>query len=208
MQASGSVSELLEENGEYVDVQALTPARTWMRYGGPDAAPVTTDGPLPETSDLVAGWWMIDVESYERACEAAVEHSPVVRRACHALPRARPRHLRLVDLSVGDIEQLYAAMRQLGRSRSGDPSPMLARLLAARAVEERTRPLSTASIKRVHATLMSALNTAAKRRLIYFNPAARRARVGPQAEGRRVDARTRRHLAGDRRTAQGRRVDT
>src|SRR3954453_2381745 len=44
------VSELLEENGEYVDVQALTPARSWVRYGGPDAAPVITDGPLPETS--------------------------------------------------------------------------------------------------------------------------------------------------------------
>src|SRR6202167_1671636 len=65
------VSELLEENGEYVDAQALTPARTWVRYGGPDAAPVTTDGPLPETSDLVAGWYMIDVESHERAVELA-----------------------------------------------------------------------------------------------------------------------------------------
>jgi hypothetical protein len=28
-------------------------------------------------------------------------------------------HLRLVDLSVEDVEQLYAAMRQLGRSQSG-----------------------------------------------------------------------------------------
>ena len=51
--------------------RGLTPARTWVRYGGPDAAPVTTDGPLPETSDLVAGWWMIDVESHERAVELA-----------------------------------------------------------------------------------------------------------------------------------------
>jgi hypothetical protein len=42
-----------------------------VRYGGPDAAPVTTDGPLPETSDLVAGWYMIDVESHERAVELA-----------------------------------------------------------------------------------------------------------------------------------------
>ena len=25
------VSELLEDNGEYVDAQALTPARTWVR---------------------------------------------------------------------------------------------------------------------------------------------------------------------------------
>jgi hypothetical protein len=65
------VTELLEENGEYVDVRALTPARTWVRYGGPEAAPVTTDRPHPETSDLVAGWWMIDVESYERAVELA-----------------------------------------------------------------------------------------------------------------------------------------
>jgi len=65
------VSDLLDENGEYVDAQALTPARTWVRYGGADAAPVTTDGPLPETSDLVAGWYMIDVESHERAVELA-----------------------------------------------------------------------------------------------------------------------------------------
>src|ERR671914_587441 len=62
---------LLENNGEYVDAQALTPARTWVRYGGPDAAPVTTDGPHPETSDLVAGWWLIEVESHERAVELA-----------------------------------------------------------------------------------------------------------------------------------------
>ena len=65
------VNEVLQENGEYVDAQALTPVRTWVRYGGPEAAPVTTDGPLPETSDLVAGWYMIDVESYERAVELA-----------------------------------------------------------------------------------------------------------------------------------------
>src|SRR3954470_253022 len=65
------VSELLERNGEYVDAQALAPARTWVRYGGPDAAPVTTDGPHPETSDLIAGWWIIDVDSHERAVELA-----------------------------------------------------------------------------------------------------------------------------------------
>src|SRR3954452_10049131 len=65
------VIELVEEQGEYVDAQALTPTRTWVRSGGPGAAPVTTDGPLPETSDLAAGWFMIDVESRERALELA-----------------------------------------------------------------------------------------------------------------------------------------
>jgi hypothetical protein len=67
----GGVSKMLQERGEYVDAQALTPARTWVRYGGPGAAPVTTDGPHPETSDLVAGWYMIDVETRERALEVA-----------------------------------------------------------------------------------------------------------------------------------------
>src|ERR1700752_1182284 len=65
------VTELLQERGEDVDVRAVTPAQTGWREGPPDAAPVTTDGPLPETSALVAGWWMIDVESSERAVEIA-----------------------------------------------------------------------------------------------------------------------------------------
>ena len=65
------VARILQEKGEYVDGQALTPAQTWVRYGGPDAAPVVTDAPHPETADLVAGWYMVDVDSYERALELA-----------------------------------------------------------------------------------------------------------------------------------------
>ena len=41
------VSELLEENGEYVGAQGLTPARKFVRYGGPDAAPVADRRPAP-----------------------------------------------------------------------------------------------------------------------------------------------------------------
>jgi len=70
-----NVSKTLQESGEYIGVEALTPAQTWVRYGGPDAAPVTTDGPHPETSDLIAGWYMVDVESYERALEIAAHVS-------------------------------------------------------------------------------------------------------------------------------------
>ena len=70
-----NVRDTLQESGEYVDGQALTPENTWVRYGGPDAAPVTTEGPHPETSDLVAGWYMVDVDSHERALEIAAEVS-------------------------------------------------------------------------------------------------------------------------------------
>jgi hypothetical protein len=51
---------------EYVDGRALTRTRTWVRNGGPDPAPVITDGPHPETSDLLAGRYMVDVDSHER----------------------------------------------------------------------------------------------------------------------------------------------
>ncbi len=71
----GEVHQMLTETGELVDAQALTPQRVWVRYGGPDADPVLSDGPHPETSDLVAGWYMVDVASRERAIEIAAHVS-------------------------------------------------------------------------------------------------------------------------------------
>ncbi len=65
------VGRVLTESGEFVDAQALTEQGAWVRYGGPDAAPVVTDGPFPETKELIAGWFIIDVESEARAHEVA-----------------------------------------------------------------------------------------------------------------------------------------
>ena len=65
------VAELLRERGEFVDVRALSPEGTYVRYGGPGMAPVTTDGPFPETKELAAGWFIVDVESEARAHEVA-----------------------------------------------------------------------------------------------------------------------------------------
>ena len=64
----------LEGTGEYVDGQALAPEGAWVRYDGEGRPPVT-DGPFPETKDLIAGWMVIDVESYDRAVELAGELS-------------------------------------------------------------------------------------------------------------------------------------
>jgi len=64
----------LEATGEYVDGQALSPEGTFVRSDGPGRPPVT-DGPFAETKDLIAGWMVIDVDSYERALELAGELS-------------------------------------------------------------------------------------------------------------------------------------
>ena len=64
----------LEGTGEFVDGQALSPEGAWVRYDGAGRPPVT-DGPFVETKDLIAGWLVIDVETYERALELAGELS-------------------------------------------------------------------------------------------------------------------------------------
>ncbi|NUR92217.1 MAG: hypothetical protein HOY71_49790 [Nonomuraea sp.] len=64
----------LEETGEFVDMQALSPEGAFVRYDGEGRPPVT-DGPFAETKDLVAGWFIIDVDSWDRAAELAGELS-------------------------------------------------------------------------------------------------------------------------------------
>ena len=65
------VSRILTESGEFVDAQALGPQGAWVQYGGPDASPVVLDGPFAETKELIAGWYMVDVDSEARAHEIA-----------------------------------------------------------------------------------------------------------------------------------------
>ncbi|MEU1097047.1 YciI family protein, partial [Streptomyces sp. NPDC005877] len=67
-------ADRLEKTGEFVDAQALAPEGTFVRYDGEGRPPVT-DGPFAETKELIAGWMVIDVDSYERAVERAGELS-------------------------------------------------------------------------------------------------------------------------------------
>ncbi len=64
----------LVETGEFVDAQALAPDGLWVRSDAGGRPPVT-DGPFPETKDLIAGWMIIDVDDQERAVELAAELS-------------------------------------------------------------------------------------------------------------------------------------
>lgn len=67
-------ADRLRDTGEYVDSQALAADGAWVRSGGEGRPPVT-DGPFAETKDLIAGFMIIDVDSYERAVELAGELS-------------------------------------------------------------------------------------------------------------------------------------
>jgi hypothetical protein len=72
----GAIHEELTVNGELVGAEGLS---------GPDAAkivthdgvgaPVVTDGPFPESKEFLAGYWLVDVESEQRAIEIAARTS-------------------------------------------------------------------------------------------------------------------------------------
>ena len=61
----------LAESGELVDAQGLTApvhARRLQLRGG---VPVVTEGPYAETEEVLAGYWMVDCASFDRATEIA-----------------------------------------------------------------------------------------------------------------------------------------
>ena len=69
--------ELLER-GELVDAQGLSgpdQAKFVVAANGAGGAPVVTDGPYPESKELLAGYRLVDVESLERAIEIAGQAS-------------------------------------------------------------------------------------------------------------------------------------
>ena len=67
--------ELLQ-SGELVDAQGLAgPEQAKFVVCNGTSAPVITDGPFPESKELLAGYRLIDVESLDRAIEIAAKAS-------------------------------------------------------------------------------------------------------------------------------------
>ena len=62
-----SINKELSESGEFVATQALTgPGEAKVVRDGSNGVPVT-DGVFPESKEFLLGYWIIDVETPERA---------------------------------------------------------------------------------------------------------------------------------------------
>lgn len=68
------MEERLIASGELVSSEGLSMEGAWVRFDGEGRPPVV-DGPFAETKDLIAGWMMIEVDSYQRALDLASELS-------------------------------------------------------------------------------------------------------------------------------------
>ncbi|WP_271217816.1 YciI family protein [Streptosporangium carneum] len=61
----------LVESGEFVDAQGLSAPVHARRVELRDGVPVVTDGPYPETQEVLAGYTIVECESFDRATEIA-----------------------------------------------------------------------------------------------------------------------------------------
>ncbi|GIH16817.1 YciI family protein [Rugosimonospora africana] len=63
----------LVESGELVETRGLDAPVHTRRVGGSaaDGGPVVTDGPYAETQEVLAGYWIVECDSFDRATEIA-----------------------------------------------------------------------------------------------------------------------------------------
>ena len=71
-----ALNDELAGNGELVDAQGLAgPELAKFVVSDGTSAPVITDGPFPESKELLAGYRLVDVDTAERAIEIAARAS-------------------------------------------------------------------------------------------------------------------------------------
>jgi hypothetical protein len=61
----------LVDSGELVETRGLSAPVHTRRVGLRDGAPVVTDGPYAEAEEVLAGYWVVECESFDRATELA-----------------------------------------------------------------------------------------------------------------------------------------
>jgi hypothetical protein len=66
----------LRQAGEWVDGQGLAePGQARIVRAGKNGVPEVTDGPFAEAKEFLAGYWIVDVDTPERAYAIAAEAS-------------------------------------------------------------------------------------------------------------------------------------
>jgi hypothetical protein len=89
------VNAELTTAGELVDAQGLAmPDQAKIVRADDRGAPVVSDGPFAETKEFLAGFWIVDVETPERAIEIAAHISTAPGR--EGVPMKFPVEVRQV----------------------------------------------------------------------------------------------------------------
>ena len=66
-----SFNQDLAESGELVDTRGLTGPAHARRIRLQEGVPVVTDGPYAEAEEVLAGYWIVECDSFDRATQIA-----------------------------------------------------------------------------------------------------------------------------------------
>jgi hypothetical protein len=66
-----SINQELRESGEFVASQGLAAPQAAKVVRGEQGGVPVTDGIFPESKEFLLGYWIVDVETSERACAIA-----------------------------------------------------------------------------------------------------------------------------------------
>ena len=95
-------SQELLDSGELVETRGLSAPVHTRRVGLREGVPVVTDGPYAEAEEVLAGYWVVECESFDRATEIAARLA-----ACPGPEHVRARafaDVRPVDEHQADYE--------------------------------------------------------------------------------------------------------
>jgi len=67
----GKYNDQLKKAGVLLAMDGLTPPAMGARFTYKGGKPKVTDGPFPESKEVIGGYWMIEVKSREEALEWA-----------------------------------------------------------------------------------------------------------------------------------------
>ena len=91
----------LAESGELVETRGLTAPVHTRRLRTRGGVPVVTDGPFAETTEVLAGYWIVECDSFDRATEIAAWLS-----ACPGPPE-------VVARAYADVRPIAESQRDL-----------------------------------------------------------------------------------------------
>jgi hypothetical protein len=94
----------LVESGEFVDAQGLAAPVHARRVELKNGAPVVTDGPYAETQEVLAGYTIVECDSFDRATEIAARLANT----------PHPEHATLSGPWHVDIRPIVSGANELG----------------------------------------------------------------------------------------------
>ncbi|WP_227999990.1 YciI family protein [Nocardia australiensis] len=98
----GELNKRLEQSGELVGTGGLAEPVHTRRITTRDGAPFVTDGPYAETQEVLAGYWIVECESFDRATEIAAELSKC------------PGPAHVVETAYADVRPIHGSAPEFG----------------------------------------------------------------------------------------------